>query len=107
MADFWQTDAQGRIYGPFTDDPDTSVNFSFDVSEWLADAGEGLTAGALSVGTPAELEVTASQQAGSVLTVRIERTAEPAAPGRWLPITLELAASDGQRDSRIYWLVMR
>ena len=95
MADFWQTDKQGRTWGPFTNDPDTSLNFSFDVSDWLADRGDGLTAGALSVEPGPGLELGASLQAGPVLTVRIDRTAEPFPNGIWRPFDLQLLASDG------------
>lgn len=108
MADFWKTDASGRVYGPFTNDPDTSINFSFDVSGWLADAGDALTAGTLAVEPGPGLEVAASEQVGPVLTVRIERDmAVAAAVGARLRFDVQLAASDGQRDSRRYWLVMR
>lgn len=73
----------------------------------MATAGVGLTVSTCDVASDALLHVE-SQLAGSVATVRV-RAADGATlvPGTSLWFRLHMTLSDGQRDDRTFWLLVR
>jgi hypothetical protein len=102
---FWKTTGPKAPWGDF--DPNAQLNFSFDLSPWVATAGTDLTLSSCEVASDALLHVS-SQLAESVATVQV-RAADGATllAGAWLWIRLRVTLSDGQRDDRTFWLLVR
>ncbi len=102
---FWKTTGPKAPWGDF--DPNAKLNFSFDLGPWVATAGTGLTV--------ADCEVTAdpllqaeSQLLGEVVTVQVTAAAGATlVPSASLWFRLRMTLSDGQRDDRTFWLVVR
>lgn len=99
---FWKTTGPKAPWGDF--DPNAKLNFSFDLSPWVATAGAGLTVSAYEVSADPLLHVN-SQLAGSVVTVQV-RAADGAtlvsSASLWL--RLHMTLGDGQWDDRTFWL---
>lgn len=90
-------------------DPDAKLAFTFDFSDFVALAGEGLTLASVDLvdldpglepwGAPASVT-------DGVYTMRLQRSAEPAT-GQDMQFTLRPTLSDGQRDDRTFILRIR
>lgn len=102
---FWKTTGPKAPWGDF--DPNAKLNFSFDLSPWVGTAGTALTVVSCEVTADPLLHVE-SQLAGDVVTVQA-RAADGAAlvPNASLWLRLRMTLSDGQRDDRTFWLVVR
>lgn len=102
---YWRTSGPKAPWGPF--DPDANLNFSFDVSEWVASAGIGLTLSACDVISDALLQVDKAVT-GSLVTLRVRAVSASTIPaGATLAITLRMSLSDGQRDDRTFYLLAK
>lgn len=97
----WQTLAGPAPWLPM--DTDASLNFSFDLSAWIAAAGTALTLTNAEFIDHSALDVSAPTLAGAVVTTRIEWLPDADQRlGAFYPFTLRFTASDGQRDDRTF-----
>ena len=102
---YWRTAGPKAPWGPF--DPNASLNFSFDLSDWIASAGPSLALSVCDVIADPLLAVAAAV-AGSEVTVRVSAINPSTLPiGAMLPFTLRMTLSDGQRDDRTFYLLVR
>lgn len=105
LDDFWRETGPKAPWGPF--DPDGRLKFAFGVGLWVASAGTGLTLSTCEVLADPLLSVEAAV-VGSDVAVRI-RAVDPTALtlGAMLAVTLRMTLSDGQRDDRTFYLLVK
>jgi hypothetical protein len=102
---FWRETGPKVPWGPF--DPDAKLNFSFDMSPWVTTAGPGLTLESCDVIGDPLLTIDKAIE-GSTVTVGVRAATPSSLPaGSWLSFTLRMQLSDGQRDDRTFWLLVR
>ncbi|UST52977.1 hypothetical protein NF681_11540 [Comamonadaceae bacterium OTU4NAUVB1] len=102
---FWRTTGVKTPWGPF--DPDARLNFSFDVSPWVTSAGVGLALADCEVLTDQKLQASREID-GQIITVRMQAAAgQTLVPETYLSFRLRMTLSDGQRDDRTFWLLVR
>lgn len=105
---YWQVTGAQQPWGPF--DPDAGLNFSFDVTDFVAKAGVGLTlASAQFIVDATKLTITGtSSTPPGIITCRIDL----AVPGSntldntLVPFTLRMTLSDSQHDDRTFYLLV-
>ena len=102
---YWRNIGPKTPWGPF--DPDAVLNFSFDLAPWIISAGPALSLSGCEVLSDPRL-VVLSDLVGAVVTVRL-RAGNPLsiATGDTLAFTLRMVLSDGQRDDRTFYLLVR
>lgn len=102
---FWKTTGPKAPWGDF--DPNAKLNFSFDLAPWVAAAGTGLTVSVCDVTSDPLLHVD-RHLAGDQATVQVVAAdGQTLVPGAYLWFRLRMALSDGQRDERTFWLLVR
>lgn len=109
ITDFWKHTGSRAPWGMF--DPDDSLNFAFDASDFVAAAAVGSPGVTLASCVMAyldpKLKVLQTQTYGTATVFRIERdTAIDAANGDWCKMTIRTTLSDGQHADATYWLVL-
>jgi hypothetical protein len=102
---FWKTTGPKAPWGDF--DPEAILNFSFDLSPWVSTAGTALTVASCEVTADPLLHVE-SQLLGAAVTVQVRAAdGQALAPSSYLWLRLRMTLSDGQRDDRTFWLLVR
>lgn len=100
---FWKQEGGPAPWGPL--DIDASLNFSFDMSSWLAASGSGLTLATAEFVDHPTMTIGAPALADSVVTARVAWLPDEGQRlGAFYSFTLRFTADDGQRDDRTFYL---
>ena len=100
---YWNMDNPAKPWGLF--DPDASLDFPVDFSEWLADMG--VAYGSHTIIPDPNLQVVQSAFVSGVITARISKASSGTlAAGTKYPVTYRIFTNETppQHDDRTVWL---